>query len=64
MGQDGENREGRRGGVSYRDFELEARHRFDAEVASATRHENRLALKALIPVLIVVILICIRLLGF
>ena len=50
--------------MSYRDLDLETRHSFEAEVRSARRYENGVALKALIPVLIVAVLIVIRLLGF
>ncbi|HUC59890.1 MAG TPA: hypothetical protein VMA95_20990 [Streptosporangiaceae bacterium] len=49
--------------MSYRDVELETRQSFEAELAGATRQENLIALKALIPVLIVVLLVIIRLFG-
>jgi hypothetical protein len=50
--------------MSYRDLELEERASYETEVTEAIRYENYVAVKALIPVLIVVVLIVIRLFGF
>jgi hypothetical protein len=52
--------------MSHRDLDLErgpADRSFAAELASATSYENRLAVKALIPLLIVATLILLRLFG-
>jgi hypothetical protein len=50
--------------VSFRDLEVERQpetvSRFDADIASAARYERGLAVKILIPLLIVAVLVLIR----